>query len=452
MVEHHKARLAAELTRARLRRSCASTDDLRSLVNGGRATGQAHACRDRNELSEDGTVHFRKPQPRWVRINTLKTTLEDQLSTTFANHKSAQTLDAIIGENNIPIKPNVIHVDQHVPNLLALTPSTDLSKSQAYLDGSIILQDKASCFPAYLLDPDIHDKCLDACAAPGNKSTHLAAILHENGYESMAMQLPIHASERDQRRASVLSSMLAKAGASDLVRIHRQDFLAFDPTKPPCNTITALLLDPSCSGSGISSRDQAYHVTLPSAKPTTKSDPRSGRKRKRTKLEPLSEASMATSHMETSMPPEESAQALQKRLDSLREFQTRLLLHAFRFPNARKITYSTCSIFADENENVIVHALLRSQMENLGWRILLRSEQVSGMQAWNVRGDVEACQKLLPDANLDAAEIADACIRCEKGTGEGTQGFFVAGLVRDIGTTTADNEAQDEQWEGFDDD
>jgi len=35
------------------------------------------------------------------------------------------------------------------------------------------------------------------------------------------------------------------------------------------------------------------------------------------------------------------------------------------------------------------------------------------------------------DVNIDAEEVAEACIRCAKGTDEGTMGFFVCGFVRD---------------------
>ena len=373
------------------------------------------------------------------------------MSTTFAAYESTPTLDELLSTTGRSTEVQRIHIDKHVPNLLALPPRINISKTKAYLDGLIILQDKASCFPAYLLDADCFDDCLDTCAAPGNKTTHLAAILHERGRDLIRPETSLDASERDPKRASVLDAMLAKAGASGLVRVHRQDFLSFDPTKSPFNTFSALLLDPSCSGSGILSRDQTYKVTLPSKFATPESQTGSKRKRKRTKVVVSSETSIATDVEEAPVAPDEPTESLRKRLTSLSDFQTRLLIHAFSFPCAHKITYSTCSVYADENENVVIRALLHSCKEALGWRILPRNEQVQGMQAWHRRGDLQACSKLLPNTDLDATEIADACIRCEKGTREGTQGFFVAAFVRRLDANVLQRQEDEEEWRGFED-
>lgn len=67
-----------------------------------------------------------------------------------------------------------------------------------------------------------------------------------------------------------------------------------------------------------------------------------------------------------------------------------------------------------------------------------REEQVDGARRWGIRGNLDAVVDVMGDLlgnengkeiNLD--EIVDACIRCEKETMEGTQGFFVAGFIRD---------------------
>ena len=375
--------------------------------------------------------------PRWIRINTLKTSLEEQLQTTFAGHKHVEGLNTLAR----PPSTNSLCIDYHIPDLLALPISTDLTKLPAYREGKIILQDKASCFPAYLLDPTADEgDIVDACAAPGNKTTHLAAILRDHGNTS---KVTIHACERDNSRASALTHMLSTAGAHH-VEVHAgQDFLKADITKPPWNCVRSLLLDPSCSGSGIVGRDEPLNITFPQRR--TKNNPLNTKKRKR---------EVASEHYtsmhdaaEEDLLSKKSLDELKVRLQALSAFQLKVLLHGFQFLQARKIVYSTCSIYAEENEQVVVKGLLSDIAQKRGWRMMRRVEQPDGLRKWSVRGNYEACAGYIrSDDALNAAEIADGCIRCEKGTKDGTQGFFVAGFVRD---RMSDEAALEDEWEGF---
>ncbi|KAA8568758.1 hypothetical protein EYC84_007752 [Monilinia fructicola] len=76
-IERHKGRLQAELTKARLRRKISTIEALKAYVE----TGQ-----------ENATDTSEAPYPRWIRINTLKTSLEDQLESTFAGFERAATI------------------------------------------------------------------------------------------------------------------------------------------------------------------------------------------------------------------------------------------------------------------------------------------------------------------------------------------------------------------------
>jgi putative methyltransferase len=206
--------------------------------------------------------------PRWIRVNTLKSTVDEQLDTTFKGFETVPTVEEVMASAATGKK--VICLDGHVPNLIAASPGVDFSKTDAYKSGALILQDKASCFPAYLLDPRPEDgDIIDACSAPGNKTTHLAGILHERGFGA---DQRILAFEKDKYRAKTLQKMVRTAGTEKVTVIHAgADFLKTDPHAPEFQRVGALLLDPSCSGSGIVGRDDAPEFHLPVPAPSSSS-------------------------------------------------------------------------------------------------------------------------------------------------------------------------------------
>ncbi|KAL7626016.1 hypothetical protein AAE478_002785 [Parahypoxylon ruwenzoriense] len=403
-IERHKARLNAEFTRARIRRKAGSVEALRQQIAAeflGEAAGY----------------------PRWVRVNTLKTTIENQLATTFVD------FTRVLSVKEVTAAPGkFLHVDEHIPNLLAISPGFAVTKTEAYTSGAVILQDKASCFPAYLLDPRAEDgDVIDSCAAPGNKTTHLAAIVHSHVPEGETCAQTVNAFEKDRNRSRTLEKMVKLAGAKGITRMSfGQDFLKVDPQLELFANVGCLLLDPSCSGSGIVGRDDMPTIHLPEVPgPFKKPALDAGRKRKREDAgagpENRRPVLVDDDGKETLVTSEKELKA---RLEALSSFQLTLLLHAFKFPAARKITYSTCSVHGEENEQVVLKALQSDVAKERGWRILPRDQQVRGLREWPVRGST--------DASGGNPEVAEACIRSYKDDGRGVMGFFVAGFVRDV--------------------
>ena len=95
-------------------------------------------------------------------MNTNKTTVKAVLA-----HFVALGYHLIDTTTKQPYPTKHIRVDTHIPNLLVLPHSVDLHEDSLLLNGSIIIQDKASCFPAFILNPESHIHVIDACAAPG---------------------------------------------------------------------------------------------------------------------------------------------------------------------------------------------------------------------------------------------------------------------------------------------
>lgn len=371
------------------------------------------------------SLYANSQHPRWIRINTLKSTLEDQLSTTFQEYQKVDAIQKVLSGTG-----KLLYVDEHIPDLVAVSPRFNFAKCEAYKAGNIILQDKASCFPAYLLDPQPEDgHLIDGCAAPGNKTTHLAALAKMHGSGVNQPVASIHAFEKDAKRAKTLEKMVKIAGSDSFTQIHPgHDFLRVDPSDDEYRKVGGIVLDPSCSGSGIVGRDDMPELHLPTApgpkangKIPNKPTPSSARKRKRQDTEADSENIMIDDDGNTTVVTSEKD--LQARLEALSSFQLTILLHAFKFPAARKITYSTCSVHGEENEQVVRRALESDLARRRGWRILPRKAQVNGMQSWPVRGQVDLC-----DGDV---EVADSCIRAYKDDGRGVMGFFVAAFVRD---------------------
>ena len=472
----------------------------------------------------EGQVHFE--HPRWIRVNFLKTSLEWECQHgALQGFQEIQDVQQLLHKHRANDK--VFARDSHVADLVVIPPAHNLTDHQSYKDGQIILQDKASCFPAALLSPKPEEgSLLDACAAPGNKTSHMAAVLQRNRLKSDVSQWPmqqIYALDSCMHRAETLKKMIRKHvdGRVEVRCIHN-DFLKFVVGHEKSDEIGSILLDPSCSGSGIIGREGDYaterHLNLPRPPTSFKSHgahQAKTLKRKRPKstqherVEDTERGHQDCTDDRKLTPktidPDCITASPSERIKNLAEMQVQLLLKALRFSSVHKVVYSTCSVHAEENEFVILRALYDHGLTDQGWVIQPRNEQVPGMREWNRRGDLEAIrqwcgrvggQKGKPDEAVNengyhdkkdafksfddemAQSFAESCLRCEKWTDEGTQGFFAMMLVKrtsslgpwphvdgpqDDGVevlprgnwqhTLAEGEIESdgEQWEGFSD-
>lgn len=337
----HQTRLKSELTRFKLKNKISDLDEL---------------------VEEDSTPI------RWIRINTVLSNVEEFEKTPLISR--LKPIDKIVGGT---ILPGQIYKDIHVPHLYGIHPREKLANCELYKQGKIIIQDRASCFPATILNPQPGQKLIDCCSAPGNKTTHLASFV--GGTPGS-----IDAFEKDTLRAKLLTKMVKTAGCHNCIKVNVGDFTDTNPDDYP--EVEGILVDPSCSGSGIFGRK--HEDDAAAAEETNRDD-----------------------------------QKDQFRLHKLSEFQYRIVKHALLFGSAKKVVYSTCSIHNVENEEVVQKLLLDSQVAAEGWQL---APKVRVLPLWERRGDPNGFSDFPENQR---AALAEGVVRALPKV-DGGIGFFAA--------------------------
>lgn len=115
-------------------------------------------------------------------------------------------------------------------------------KELSFFKGEVIAQDEASQLVTYLLDPQPGERILDASAAPGGKTTHIAQLMFDNG--------EITAVDRDEVRLKRLRDNVSTLGLSSIKIVHA-DIADFTPD---CR-FDRILLDAPCSALGVIRRN-----------------------------------------------------------------------------------------------------------------------------------------------------------------------------------------------------
>jgi 16S rRNA (cytosine967-C5)-methyltransferase len=134
--------------------------------------------------------------------------------------------------------PVAAHRDPALPEALVLDGPFDAHGSAAWREGAFMPQSRASMLASHAVDPSPGHRVLDLCAAPGAKTTHLAALMEGRG--------SIVAVERHRGRAEALERTCHRMRA-DNVTVEVSD--ARRP-RPGGETFDRVLVDPPCSGLG----------------------------------------------------------------------------------------------------------------------------------------------------------------------------------------------------------
>ena len=171
-----------------------------------------------------------------LRINNLKTDLK----------KFLQILD----EKKIKAE----HIENLKSGITLKSNPRSIKNLPGYMDGLWSVQDRSSQWVAPLLSPREGEKILDACAAPGSKTTHLAELTNDSA--------DILAVDRSEKRLKILRSNLErlnlkciktlKADATHLLDLNPNFKAHFDK----------ILIDAPCSGIGTLSRNPDLRWSL----------------------------------------------------------------------------------------------------------------------------------------------------------------------------------------------
>jgi len=179
---------------------------------------------------------------------------------------------------------------------------TDVAQNPDYQKGRIIPQDIAAMMAAIALSPKPDDTCIDMCAAPGGKTTHLAELMENRG-KIYAFDIHPHKIEIINKNAERMGISIIEAKLGDALELNKE--LVEEADKVLC--------DVPCSGLGIIRR-----------KPDIKWN--------------------------------------KDNIEALPEIQYQILENASKYLKpGGELVYSTCTILKRENEDVVLRFLEENQ-------------------------------------------------------------------------------------------
>ena len=172
------------------------------------------------EIKEKILEGYSKKRKVTFRVNTLKASIEE--------------IEDVLKNNNIEFE-NIKWSKEAF--IIENAREEDIQNLEIYQEGKIYLQSLSSMLPPIVLQPEEGKDILDMAAAPGGKTTQMAALSNNKAH--------ITACEMNNIRIEKLKYNVQKQGASCVYVMQKDsrqidDFFAFDQ----------ILLDSPCSGSG----------------------------------------------------------------------------------------------------------------------------------------------------------------------------------------------------------
>lgn len=286
---------------------------------------------------QETLASFSIPRPVAIRINTMRT--------------GPEQVAAMLKKNNIRFKSVPWYTDALI---LPECTTRKVIQTELYTNGSIYIQGLSSMIPALVLKPQPGERVLDMAAAPGSKTTQMAAMMENTG--------EIVANDVSKARLYKLKDTIKRLGAANITVTNLPGQRLWERYQ---NYFDKVLLDAPCSLEGMFSlHDPATY-----------------------------------------------SQWSLKKVKLLAKEQCWLLRSAISAARpGGTIVYSTCTLSPEENEGVIDWILRKEQ-----GKIALESVIVPGcrldspLPSWGGRryaADVAKTARIFPDAQREAFFIA----------------------------------------------
>lgn len=271
------------------------------------------------------------PRNTTIRVNTIKYNIQD--------------LIRYFKEKNIKFERVLWYRDALI---IKNATEKELQKLEIYEKGYIYLQSLSSMVPPLVLNPKKGEKVLDLTAAPGSKTTQMAALMENEGY--------ILANELDKIRSERLQYNVKSQGAEIVEVINgRGEKIGNSYTE----YFDKVLLDTPCSGEG--------RFLL--GKPMTYKD--------------------------WSL----------KKVNQLAKIQKKLFESAYNATKKNGImVYSTCTINKEENEYILDWAINTFNIKLLDINLDIK-EAIKGDNT-GLNNAIDKAIKILPSKNMEGFFVA----------------------------------------------
>lgn len=221
--------------------------------------------------------------------------------------------------------------------------SVPIGATPEYLAGYYCLQGAASMLPVLNMELREGLAVVDLCAAPGGKTTHIAALMENTGI--------IYANDVNEDRMAGLKSNIQRMGVRNCIVMN------MDGRKVNVGKVDRVLLDAPCSGTGVISKD-------PSVKTC------------RTRSE----------------------------IDRMATLQKELILHGFEMLRPGGIlVYSTCSVLVKENEEVVNYLLTKCPSAKMAQcEVDIGKDGFMSFKGKNYNGTLKMARRVYPHVhNMD---------------------------------------------------